>query len=470
MASTANATTGQTGRIHARDERQAGREHDHAGDGREPGLEQDRREHHGGVVDACAARRDDARGGRPDAAGDVLREHREHLRAQHRAVAEADAVGAQDALPAQHEEQVVGRQQDVREQDELEVGVAQARPGVAHGIAELVAEEGEQDDGGRDLDAGQQARAARAAPRRGLSAGSAGSRAHTSPAPPGPVLVPTTAPSGATSSITACGRALRTVSAMSFAIVSAWACATPTRSRSSARVSSQTSRSSSARRRAWPRTRPSGSTSPSTSVSSGRTPSRPPTSACPRPMRPLRWRNSSVSNANTSRERRWNVSASGTRSASAQGPASSCRAMPSPARASADRHRAGVDDRDAALELGGGQARRADRRRERLREVQREHVLVAVLLQQRAVGGREALGRRRGGVRRQRIAREALVEALRADLLVVEQLLVAEAHRQRHHAHVGVAVAAVGQVGGRVEHDRAPLGGQRLGGHSALTE
>ena len=112
--------------------------------------------------------------------------------------------------------------------------MAQARPGIAHGVAELVAEEGEQDDGGRDLQAGEQARPRLQRREDALQPGfQPGSRAHTSPAPPGPVFVPTTAPSGATSSITACGRALRTVSAMSFAMFSAWACATPTRSRSS---------------------------------------------------------------------------------------------------------------------------------------------------------------------------------------------------------------------------------------------
>ena len=67
-------------RVHVVDEWEADDEHDHTCDRREAGLEQHRRGDEGCVGYARAPRRDDAGGGSPDRAGDVLREHREHLR------------------------------------------------------------------------------------------------------------------------------------------------------------------------------------------------------------------------------------------------------------------------------------------------------------------------------------------------------------------------------------------------------
>jgi hypothetical protein len=61
-------------------------------------------------------------------------------------------------LPAEHEEQVVDRQQDECQQDELEIGMTEARPGIAHRVAELVGEKSHQDGDGRDLEAREQAR------------------------------------------------------------------------------------------------------------------------------------------------------------------------------------------------------------------------------------------------------------------------------------------------------------------------
>jgi len=56
---------GPDGRVHAVHEGQAGGEHDHAGDGGEAGLEQDRGEDDRGVVNAGAPGGDDARHGDP---------------------------------------------------------------------------------------------------------------------------------------------------------------------------------------------------------------------------------------------------------------------------------------------------------------------------------------------------------------------------------------------------------------------
>ena len=76
---TPKAASGSSGTSRAADDREPDEEDDDAGDRREPGLEQDRREHDRRVLDAEPPQRDDARSRRPDAARDVLREHREHL-------------------------------------------------------------------------------------------------------------------------------------------------------------------------------------------------------------------------------------------------------------------------------------------------------------------------------------------------------------------------------------------------------
>ena len=70
------------------------------------GREDDRR-----VLDAEPAQRDDARRRRPDTAGHVLREHREHLRLERDAIRDPNPVGGEDAHPAQDEDEVV-RSQD----------------------------------------------------------------------------------------------------------------------------------------------------------------------------------------------------------------------------------------------------------------------------------------------------------------------------------------------------------------------
>src|SRR6476646_1560544 len=65
---------------------EAEHEDHHAGDGREPRLEQHRRGHERRVGDACPPGGDDARRRSPDPSGDVLREHRDHLSPQGRRI------------------------------------------------------------------------------------------------------------------------------------------------------------------------------------------------------------------------------------------------------------------------------------------------------------------------------------------------------------------------------------------------
>ena len=90
-------------------------------------------------------------------------------------------------------------------------------------------------------------------------------------------------------------------------------------------------------------------------------------------------------------------------------------------------------------------------------EVDGEHALVAAEL---LVGGQEV--RRRGlrGRGRPVGLGQPPVELGRVEVDVVAEALVAEAHVQRDDAPVGEALRCLGEVGGRVEHDRRVLGGQ----------
>ena len=143
--------------VAAADDREPDDEDADAGERREPGLEHDRREHDRRVLDAEAAQRDDARGRRPDAAGDVLGEHREHLRLQRVAVRDPDPVGGEDAQPAEHEDEVVDGDDRGRDRDVAEVGVAQQRrrlrPDVPQRVGERAEQDAEADQLERDVDA-----------------------------------------------------------------------------------------------------------------------------------------------------------------------------------------------------------------------------------------------------------------------------------------------------------------------------
>ena len=96
--------------------RQAGDEDEDPGDGREPGFEEDRAEDERGVVDAArAAKPDDAGERRPDAARDVLRQHRGHLGLERDPIGDANPERGQDPLPADDEQEVVGGEDRQRE-------------------------------------------------------------------------------------------------------------------------------------------------------------------------------------------------------------------------------------------------------------------------------------------------------------------------------------------------------------------
>ena len=123
----------------------------------------------------------------------------------------------------------------------------------------------------------------------------------------------------------------------------------------------------------------------------------------------------------------------------------------------AGRRRARVDHGDAIAERRGGEAGRLHRGRERAGDVHGDDVRVGPV-EQLLVAVGEGLGRRRGGPRRLVRQCEPGVEGVRIEIDVVAQIgLVTEAHGQRHHAQVREALGVVGQIGGRVDHDRRVL-------------
>ena len=89
-------------------------------------------------------KRDDARRRRPDASGDVLREHREHLGLQRDAIRDPDPVRGEDPHPAEHEDEVVDGDDRGRDHDVADVRVAQQRLGVGPHVAQRPRERGEQ--------------------------------------------------------------------------------------------------------------------------------------------------------------------------------------------------------------------------------------------------------------------------------------------------------------------------------------
>ena len=83
------------------------------------------------VTSALPPQRQGARGRRPDAARDVLREHRDHLGLQRDAVGHRDSPGVEDAHPAEDEHEVVDGHRHEREHDVADARVLQERPRVA---------------------------------------------------------------------------------------------------------------------------------------------------------------------------------------------------------------------------------------------------------------------------------------------------------------------------------------------------
>ena len=128
-------------------------EDEDSGDGREPGLEQDRADHEGCVGHAAGASQpDDPRERRPHASGDVLGEHRGHLRLERDAVPDADPEGGEQPPPADREEEVVHGQHRERRGEEDRIGVGEPRERVGPHVPEDVAEEREEDGDERELE------------------------------------------------------------------------------------------------------------------------------------------------------------------------------------------------------------------------------------------------------------------------------------------------------------------------------
>ena len=108
-------------------------EHEHARDGREAGLDRHRRRDERRVVHARAPQRDHPRGGRPHSAGDVLGQHRDHLRAQRDRVVDPHAPVGEDPDPADDEDEVVRGDGDAGEHEQHRVGVAEISAGGMEG-------------------------------------------------------------------------------------------------------------------------------------------------------------------------------------------------------------------------------------------------------------------------------------------------------------------------------------------------
>ncbi len=129
--------------IHS-ERRERGEEDEHAGDRRQSRFEHDRGQDQGGVTDADAPQRCDPRRRDPDRSRDVLGEDRRHLRLQRQEVRDAEPPGAEDALPGDREEQVVGGEDGERDAEVDRVGVPQSRPCLLPGVPERIAECAEQ--------------------------------------------------------------------------------------------------------------------------------------------------------------------------------------------------------------------------------------------------------------------------------------------------------------------------------------
>ena len=126
----ANATSGRR-RSDRLDERQADGEDEHAGDGREPGLERDRGEHDAVVGHSPTRRTATTRAAGVQTPPGMYFASIETISACRRdQVRQPDAVRAQDPHPADDEEQVVGAQASEASVRSVEVRVADARPGL----------------------------------------------------------------------------------------------------------------------------------------------------------------------------------------------------------------------------------------------------------------------------------------------------------------------------------------------------
>jgi hypothetical protein len=97
--------------LDGRVEHEAEQEHDHAGDPGQTGLVADRRQHGAGREPVAAAHHDPRRRG-PDAAGDVLGEHRDDVCRDRLPVADPVAELVQDDPPADDEHEVVDGDDD----------------------------------------------------------------------------------------------------------------------------------------------------------------------------------------------------------------------------------------------------------------------------------------------------------------------------------------------------------------------
>ena len=131
-------------------------EDDHSRDRREARLEQHRRGDERRVGHAGAARRDDPRSRSPDRAGDVLREHRDHLRPQSRRIGQPDAPLQEDPHPTEHEHEVVRSERRAAEPEQNEVRVAQVVRGGMDRAAQRPGEAGEEDGEHDELDSDEQ--------------------------------------------------------------------------------------------------------------------------------------------------------------------------------------------------------------------------------------------------------------------------------------------------------------------------
>ena len=195
------------------------------------------------------------------------------------------------------------------------------------------------------------------------------------PTVPGPACVPTTAPSVVTISICAFGRSPATILRSCSAFSGASACAMPTRRWSVSNVESTNCCWNSANALAAPRTRFSGMTSPFSIVRIGFTCSSCPANFAARPIRPPRWRNSSVSTVKR-------IAALSLKRVDERVDLLVGRAALEPALDREAEHRlrrrrrARVDRAHLVAELLGRDARALDRSRERLRDVDREDALV----------------------------------------------------------------------------------------------